>query len=268
MKISVYTHMTNPEKRMDPWQEALSCYEDIADELVTVGEDWPEEFKWDHIGKTFNEGFKECTGDWVLNLALDMFIHENQITKMKEYFVKYSDAPALAFPKYKFFNPGKYEIKSFDVWAINKKKYPNINFDGGGDLCLPTLNDVILDQYNVPIVPIVLWNYDSTFRTKEVIAKDRGRFARAWFREFNSWDDRGGSSDEEAYNAWFKMVKSRLRKQVNKKTINQHPKYIIDKLADLEKDKFGYDCFGEIKNVSHSLSDYIDNYKIRIKYKI
>ena len=38
--------MTNPEQRMDPWQEALSCYEDIGDELITVGEDWPEEFKW------------------------------------------------------------------------------------------------------------------------------------------------------------------------------------------------------------------------------
>ena len=42
MKISVYTHMTNPEQRMDPWQEALSCYEDIGDELITVGEDWPK----------------------------------------------------------------------------------------------------------------------------------------------------------------------------------------------------------------------------------
>ena len=29
--------MTNPELRMDPWKEALSCYEDFADEVVTVG---------------------------------------------------------------------------------------------------------------------------------------------------------------------------------------------------------------------------------------
>ena len=260
--------MTNPEQRMDPWQEALSCYEDIGDELITVGEDWPEEFKWDHIGKTFTEGFNKCNGDWVLNLALDMFIHEKQISKMKEYFYKYSNAPALAFPKYKFFTPGKYEIKSFDVWAINKKKFPNIKFDGGGDLCLPTLKGEILDQNNVPIVPIALWNYDSTFRTKEVIAKDRGRFARAWYREFNSWDDRGGSTDEEAYNAWFKMVKSRLKKQVNKKNLDQHPKYIKQKLSNLERDKFGFDCFGEMKNTRHTLNDYIDNYKIRIKYKI
>ena len=36
--------MTNPEERQDPWKEALNCYEDFADEVITVGEDWPEEF--------------------------------------------------------------------------------------------------------------------------------------------------------------------------------------------------------------------------------
>ena len=28
--------MTNPKERMDPWEEALSCYEFFADEIVTV----------------------------------------------------------------------------------------------------------------------------------------------------------------------------------------------------------------------------------------
>ena len=55
MKLSIFTSTTNPEKRMDPYQEALSCYEEFADEVVTVGRDWPEEFEFDHIGKTFQE---------------------------------------------------------------------------------------------------------------------------------------------------------------------------------------------------------------------
>ena len=38
--------MTNPEERQDPWKEALNCYEDFADEVITVEEDWPEEFSW------------------------------------------------------------------------------------------------------------------------------------------------------------------------------------------------------------------------------
>ena len=52
-KLSIFTTMTNPSERNDPWKEALNCYEDLADEVIIVGEDWPYEFRWDHIGKTF-----------------------------------------------------------------------------------------------------------------------------------------------------------------------------------------------------------------------
>ena len=44
MKLSIFTTMTDPESRMDPYREALKCYEEFADEAVIVGEDWPEEF--------------------------------------------------------------------------------------------------------------------------------------------------------------------------------------------------------------------------------
>ena len=47
--------MTNPDVRKDPWQEALTCYEDFSDELIIVGEDWPHEFKFDLIGKYFQK---------------------------------------------------------------------------------------------------------------------------------------------------------------------------------------------------------------------
>ena len=32
-KLSIATSYTNPEERMDPWKEALACYEDLADEF-------------------------------------------------------------------------------------------------------------------------------------------------------------------------------------------------------------------------------------------
>ena len=46
------------------------------------------------------------------------------------------------------------------------------------------------------------------------ISKDRARFARAWFREFNEWGDRGGETEEEAFDAWFNMVKIRYKKHI------------------------------------------------------
>ena len=30
MKISIFTTMTNPDERMDPWKEALNCYKDFG----------------------------------------------------------------------------------------------------------------------------------------------------------------------------------------------------------------------------------------------
>ena len=59
--------------------------------------------------------------------------------------------------------------------------YPNIRFNGGGDLCLPTLNGEVLSLSNCPSINIPIYQYDSMFRTKKIISLDRARFARAWF---------------------------------------------------------------------------------------
>ena len=57
--------------------------------------------------------------------------------------------------------------KTFEILIVNKKNFPNIKFDGGGDLCLPTLNGVLLKNYkNIPIENIPIWNYDTTLEQR------------------------------------------------------------------------------------------------------
>ena len=51
--------------------------------------------------------------------------------------------------------------------------------NGGGDLCQPTINGELLAPEKYPLFNIPIWNYDSVFKDKEIIKKDRGRFARA-----------------------------------------------------------------------------------------
>ena len=58
-KLSIATSYTDPETRMDPWKEALSCYEDLADEVVKSGENWPYEFSWDYIEKFLMKAIKK-----------------------------------------------------------------------------------------------------------------------------------------------------------------------------------------------------------------
>ena len=266
MKLSIFTHITNPDERMDPWKESLSCYEYFADEVVIKGKDWQYEFQWDYIGKVFQQGFDSSTGDWVINMPIDMMFHQKDVKKLRDMLNQYNNYPAVVFPKFKFFTYKKCEFKNFDALAINKKKFPNVKFNGGKDLCLATLDGVVLDQNNIPIVNIPIWNYDTTFRTKEVISEDRARFARAWFRQFNSWDDRGGGTPDEAYNSWIKMVISRLPNHLIRKSMSDHPFFIIEKLDSLKKNQFGYNCFGYLDEIKPDLNSYLNFVKKKIKF--
>jgi len=244
-KLSIATSYTNPEERMDPWKEALSCYEDLADEVVRSGENWPYEFSWDYIGKVFNESYEKATGDWVIRMDLDYFFHENDFKKIKEKLNNNFDQPAVAFPKMQFFTPDRCNLKTNIVIAYNKKYFPQIKLNGGGDLCLPTIDNKEILPSEVPIFSdIFLWNYDSMFKTKEIISKDRARFARAWFRYFQDWGEEEGADENIAFESWFKMIKGRYKKHKTLIKPEEHPKYIKDKIQNLDESQFGFSAFG------------------------
>ena len=89
---------------------------------------------------------------------------------------------------------------------LNKKKFPEIKLNGGTDRMLATLKGELLTYKNVPQVKIPIWQYDSMFRTKKIIAEDRARFARAWYRTFNNygnnivlWNNNNGKIFERYY---------------------------------------------------------------------
>lgn len=261
MTISIFTSFTNPEKRMDPYKEALACYSDFADEVIIVGQDWPEEFTFSYIGKVFQQGFNESKSDWVLGMDIDNILHEKDIYRLRNILSKYDDQPCIAFPKFQIFTPDRFNIKTLFCIAFNKKKFPNIKLNGGGDLCQPTLNDKLINPQDVPNAKIPIWNYDSVFKTKEVISHDRARFARAWEREFNSFGDRGGKTDQLAFEAWFKMIEERYKKHYLKLKIEDHPKYIKNALLNLNENQFGYDAFGLKYNTKFSIKEFITSYR-------
>ena len=80
--LSIFTSMTNTVIRKDPWKEALNCYEDFADEVIITGQDWPEEFEWDLIGKVFHEGLEKSSMEWAIRMDLDYFFHEKDKDKL------------------------------------------------------------------------------------------------------------------------------------------------------------------------------------------
>ena len=81
--VTIFTSMTNPEERRDPWKQALNCYEDLADEVNIIGQNFPEEFKWDYFGKIFQDVFDSSKGDWIFRMDVDYFFHERHSKNQK-----------------------------------------------------------------------------------------------------------------------------------------------------------------------------------------
>ncbi len=270
MNISIFTSYTDPEKRMDPWKEALNCYNDFADEVIVVGKHWKQEFSFDYIGKVFQEGFDKSNGDWVIKMDIDTIFHENDFDKIKKALIRYRDYPAISLRKYQIFTPDRYHLKSRMSFILNKKNYPDIKLNGGGDMCDPSLNGVLLDSNNIPTINIPFWNYDSSFKSKDVIAEDRARFARAWHSYFKDYGDRGGNTPELAFKAWFEMIESRYKKHIFKLRIEDHPRYFQPLIKNLSHDMFGYDLFGLKHTTKRNLNDYYNAFKERYygEYKL
>ena len=132
--ISIFTTYTNPEQRNDPYIEALKCYEEFADEVIITGKIGPMNFLGKKLGKTFQDGFNKVNGDWAIRMDIDYFFHEKDFKKIKEKLNKYKEYPAVSFPQYQFFTPRNYHLKTRLCIALNKKKFPDIKLNGGGDL--------------------------------------------------------------------------------------------------------------------------------------
>lgn len=183
MKISIFTTLTDPERRQDAYLEALECYLDFADEVVVVNgsklfnwrlEDikengheynifepeklkiinykWPEEFDWTFISEQFQRGYNTCTGDWAIRMDLDYLLHEDDFEAVRE-FLERCDAPVACFPKRQFLKADRYSVKAIMPIAFNKKKYGDrIKLDSGLDLCQPSLDGKEIDKSEMPIV--------------------------------------------------------------------------------------------------------------------
>ena len=75
----------------------------------------------------------------------------------------------------------------------------------------------------------------------------------------------GGNTEEEAYEAWLNWISEKYRKHVINIELNEHPKYIQERLKNLDSTQFGYDCFGLKDNVRRDALELIKkkNFKIR-----
>lgn len=263
MKLSVFTTITDPDRRGDNWKPALDCYKDLADEVWVVdgggtknnSKDygylyypWPKEFNWPFFGEQFQRGYEACTGSWVIKADLDYIFHENDHLNIRKELKRFSDWPAVTFYKRQFILPDRYNVKSRLAIAVNKGKYGDrIKFDSGGDLCQPSLDGEHLKSDNIPNLKIPFYNYEKLLKTKVQIMEDAGRMERAWFRHFGEYQMKSDGTDKVAYAAWMKMIWGRFNKPQEKISLESHPIYIQETIRNLKPENWGYNGFGLIE---------------------
>jgi len=290
MKISILTTITNPEERQDKWIEALSCYYDLADEVVVVNGGspvytdshgpwekikfvnlpWSYNWNWIELPRHLNAGLKKCTGDWIIKLDIDQFIHEKDFERVRKVLAQVpEDCDVATFQKMSMVYGKKYYQKGGREIAFRNKPYIRFgkNLDKPTDLCFPvkvtSYEKVCLDCFNdatkgdfcriwykLPVgrqlktfkTGISYWNYDYTFKAQDFVKEEFWRFSQAYYRYFKKWTF--GRTKRKAFQVFLNMMKGRHDRAPYTYTLKDHPKYIREAIKNLTKEQFGLNAWG------------------------
>lgn len=245
--VSAFITITNPEQRGDTFEQCYASAKDIFDEVIIIdGKDtWPQEFDWKVIGEHFQKGYEACSGDMVVHLDTDFIFHQRDKGKILQALKDYPRSAGVSFHKRQFVSPDRFNVKSRLVLGVNKKLYGDrIKFNGGGDLCQPTLDGRLMNIAEIPQAGVPFWNYEKIIKTKAQIMDDVGRMDRAYHRHFGEYLYSKDGTNGSAFKGWMYMVKGRYNKPAEKIKLTEHPKYMHDTIKNLTPDQFGFDGFG------------------------
>lgn len=265
--LSIFTTGSYMSERGDHYIESLNSYKELADQTVLILGDklvdlkfepfalgidfmvhnWPKEFDWPFIGEQFQRGYDACSSDWVIHADLDYIFHESDFGKIRQALRDYPSSPGISFYKWQFVQPDRYNLKARLVIAVNKGAYGDrIKFNGGGDLCQPTLDGRLLDLAEIPQAGVPFYNYEKLTKRVEQVADDVGRMDRAYFKHFGKYLY-GEGDDQSAFDGWMKMMLGRYDRPSEKIPLNKHPKYIQETIKNLKPDQFGHSAFGYLR---------------------
>lgn len=260
MKIGAFITITRPEERGDLYKECIEMANECFDTVTIIDgqKTWPQEFNWPLIGEHFQRGYEQTDAEWVFHLDTDFIFHEQDYAAIRKACEDNNEEPALSFWKYQSFTPDRYNLKSRLVIAVNKGKYGDrIRFDGGLDLCQPTLDGKYILSEDVPESRVPFYNYDFLLKTKGQVKDDIGRMDRAYHRHFGQWLYSHDGTEESAYKGWLQMVLGRYSKHGNFLEISDHPKVMQDTIKKIRPNQCGYSIFGNVSTCKYFVNNDI-----------
>jgi glycosyltransferase involved in cell wall biosynthesis len=227
---------------------------------------WPQEdWSWTEFPKHWNFGYEQCTGDWVAAGESDHIFHENDISKVRDQLHedRFSKFVALHINKLQSSLVGRWGSKSRFPYFLNKKEYGDkigYGFDKNHhtDLTYPIWIDKrnengchdgrIVEDSEMEQLSCNFYNYLWTFKTFDMILKERTKACNAWnkFKPFGEIHGKFFPSDNLGI---IKMIKDELwgKHQRNGITfsLKEQPKIMQEKIErELKPGMYGYDLCG------------------------
>lgn len=217
---------------------------------------WPQEdWSWAEFPKAWNYGLAHCTGDVVAAGESDHIFHENEAVRMKEeLWDRYKKGKAvMTVNKMQALHYENWYSKSKMYYFINKNVFRDVMYGLDPkyptDLCQPIIADggeydgiptgkAILDsdtttENMVGHLGPTLYNYLWTFKTYEMVIKERLASMNAWnkYKGFTEIHKKRFPQDEESVR---KMITQQLEKIVNKTThfisLDKQPKIMQESI--------------------------------------
>ena len=261
MTIGAYILLQNPKTNNYPYKEVINCCLDLFDEILIVDggtddgsfdmlpidkrikiikREWKEDAGWDFLTQQYDCGLQNLTTDWRIKMDADYIFHQDDLVKLRNFLEQHPNDKIVNFEKRCFNLIDRYRVKTKIGLAINKKVYPNIHWNT--DDKYQDGNEV-LDEETWTTSGINVWVYDNCFKTKKNIKKVMYKFAQACYDKYGK--DWGHKSPEAALKFMIDLFRTRI--DTHQQTIinlEEHPKYIQDKIKNLTDKQLGFSLFG------------------------
>ena len=306
MKVSAFVLTTNSIENQFPFIESIKSFLPIVDELIVVdggstdstieainniGDNkiriisdentkWEKEWFYSRMGKNFDRGLQECTGDWVIKFDADYILHENCYDKIRDELEKAikNTRLSIAFTRLNFILSDRYYIKSKKTLAINKTLAldTKINLHYGFDLDnwgfgFEFINSkyvennihigkLLRDRNNSVVTSALVYNYDFCFsdldniknsRYRHHLAEEKQRHLKYEGYEIQKYHNK--IEDVNIENVWDEYRERNIGFLNNTNygiELEEHPLIIQNKIKKLTSDKQGYNFFGLSGNKS------------------
>lgn len=273
MKTSIILLTANPTEKQYAWKESIASYCDLADEvLISNGgeEDLkpyipskvkifsnpdPKVWNWAEHAKRLNTLLDEASGDWILKVDIDWVFHENEMVKIRKQLlsVKHSIATfqkMTVYPMCKYIQKGEVPI------AIKGSEKHKIRFGRDHnrytDLTYPIWWNNGSDNQGVPLGRFMdrnewgrtgceFWNFDYTFKTKEIAGKMFLRMSQSHREYFGK--SKWGSTEEESLSIFIRGMKHKVQSASNLDIVRL-PKYIKNRIENIKEEEFGHSGWG------------------------